>query len=116
MRECRIAVFPGDGIGREVMAPCLGLLDEAVGRAGGVRLRYDEHEAGAERYRDTGVVITEAAWRSAETSDAILLGAMGLPDVRYPDGTEVAPHLKFRDRFGLYAGIRPIRVLPGVQR
>ena len=38
---------------------------------------------------------------------------MGLPDVRYPDGTEVAPHLDFRDRFELYAGVRPIRVLPG---
>ena len=39
---------------------------------------------------------------------------MGLPDVRYPDGTEVAPHLDFRDRFELYAGVRPVRVLAGV--
>ena len=41
---------------------------------------------------------------------------MGLPDVRYPDGTEVAPHLDFRDRFELYAGVRPVRVLAGARR
>ena len=50
---------------------------------------------------------------AAESADAILLGAMGLPDVRYPNGTEVAPHLDFRERFELYAGVRPVRVLPG---
>jgi 3-isopropylmalate dehydrogenase len=39
---------------------------------------------------------------------------MGLPDVRYPDGTEVQPHLDFRERFELYAGVRPIRIVPGM--
>jgi len=42
-----------------------------------------------------------------------LLGAMGLPNVRFPDGTEVQPHLDMREKFELYAGIRPIRILPG---
>ena len=51
--------------------------------------------------------------RGARAADAILLGAMGLPAVRYPDGTEVAPQLDFRERFQLYAGVRPIRVLRG---
>ena len=46
MRDFRIAVLPGDGIGREVMAPCLTLL-EAVTSATGVRLRLDSYEAGA---------------------------------------------------------------------
>ncbi len=113
MREFRIAVFPGDGIGREVMAPCLALLDKVVSRAGGFRLRLQTYEAGAELYRDTGVALPEDALRAAETADAILLGAMGLPSVRYPNGTEVAPHLEFRERFQLYAGVRPVRVLPG---
>lgn len=114
MREFRIAVFPGDGIGREVMTPCLALLDLVISRAGGVRLAFDAHEAGAEHYRQTGVAIPDEALRAAEGADAILLGAMGLPDVRYPDGTEVQPHLDFRERFALYAGVRPIRVWPGV--
>jgi 3-isopropylmalate dehydrogenase len=113
MREFRIAVFPGDGIGREVMAPCLAVLDALINRVGGFRLRLETYEAGAEQYRATGIALPEDALLGAERADAILLGAMGLPDVRYPDGTEVAPHLDFRQRFQLYAGVRPIRVLRG---
>jgi 3-isopropylmalate dehydrogenase len=113
MREFRIAVFPGDGIGREVMAPCLALLEATVSRIGGFRLRLESYEAGAELYRDTGVALPDQALKAAASADAILLGAMGLPSVRYPNGTEVAPHLEFRERFDLYAGVRPVRVLPG---
>jgi 3-isopropylmalate dehydrogenase len=113
MRELRIAVFPGDGIGCEVMDPCLDVLQAALVHAHDCRLRFDRYEAGAEVYRRTGVALKESAWHGAASADAILLGAMGLPDVRYPDGTEVAPHLDFRQRFGLYAGVRPVRVLPG---
>ncbi len=113
MREFRIAVFPGDGIGREVMSPCLTLLDIAVARVGGFRLAIDVHEAGADLYRRTGIALPDAAMRAAESADAILLGAMGLPDVRYPDGTEVQPHLDFRERFELYAGVRPFRLFKG---
>ncbi len=113
MRELRIAVFPGDGIGPEVMAPCLALLERLLAHAHDVRLRLEHYRAGAQLYRDTGVALPDESLRGAEQADAILLGAMGLPEVRYPDGTEVAPHLDFRQRFGLYAGIRPIRVLPG---
>jgi 3-isopropylmalate dehydrogenase len=113
MREFVIAVFPGDGIGAEVMAPCLQLLERVAARSGAFRLRFDTYEAGAQLYRRTGVALPDAAVRGAEQADAILLGAMGLPDVRYPDGTEVAPQLDFRERFGLYAGVRPVRALAG---
>jgi 3-isopropylmalate dehydrogenase len=113
MREFHIAVFPGDGIGREVMAPCLALLEAVVSRAGQFRLRLETHEAGAGAYRDTGVALSEKALAAAESADAILLGAMGLPDVRYPNGTEIVPQIELRERFELYAGVRPIRALPG---
>ena len=112
--EFRIAVFPGDGIGHEVMAPCVELLRATMARVGGFGLDFTFFEAGADLYRRTGEALPAAAMQGAETADAILLGAMGLPDVRYPDGTEVAPHLDFRDRFELYAGVRPIRVLAGL--
>jgi 3-isopropylmalate dehydrogenase len=115
MRDFRIAVFPGDGIGREVMAPCLGLLEAVTSRAGDVRLRFEAHEAGAELYQKIGVALPEEAVAAAASADAILLGAMGHPDVRYPNGTEVVPQIDLRDRLQLYAGIRPIRVLPGVR-
>jgi 3-isopropylmalate dehydrogenase len=112
-REFRIAVFPGDGIGHEVMQPSVELLKVATAQVGGVVLNLEYFEAGADLYRRTGEALPAAAMAGATSADAILLGAMGLPDVRYPDGTEVAPHLDFRDRFELYAGVRPIRVIPG---
>jgi len=114
MRDFNVAVFPGDGIGREVMTPCLALLEQAAARAGGFRLRFETQEAGADLYRRTGTALPPSAVAAAEAADAILLGAMGLPDVRYPDGTEVQPHLDLRERFELYAGIRPIRIVRGM--
>ena len=112
-RAFHIAVFAGDGIGREVMAPCLTLLDLVVERAGGVRLLYAPHEMGADCYLKTGSALPDEAMAAARSADAILLGAMGLPSVRYADGTEITPQLDLRERLNLYAGVRPIRVLPG---
>jgi len=80
---------------------------------GGFRFLFENYEAGAAVYRRTGVALPEEVLQAAEGADAILLGAMGLPDVRYPDGTEVSPQIEFRERFSLYAGVRPIRLLPG---
>ena len=51
----------------------------------------------------------------AARADAILLCAMGLPEVRYPDGREIAPQLELRFEYGLYAGVRPVRPIPGVR-
>ena len=113
MREFQIAVFPGDGIGVEVMASCLALLESVVAQTGGLRLACTSYEAGAALYRDTGVSLPQEAVDAAARADAILLGAMGLPSVRYPNGTEVAPQIEFRERFELYAGVRPVRLLPG---
>jgi 3-isopropylmalate dehydrogenase len=52
--------------------------------------------------------------RLCDEADAILLGACGLPSVRYPDNTEIAPQVELRFRFDLYAGVRPARLIPGV--
>jgi len=113
MREFQIAVLPGDGIGKEVMTSCLALLDSVVAQTGGFRLSCTSYEAGAALYRDTGVALPQEAVDAAARADAILLGAMGLPNVRYPNGTEVTPQIELRERFELYAGVRPVRLLPG---
>lgn len=114
MRDYRIAVFAGDGIGREVMAPCLDLLGAVARRIGGLTIHFEPHEAGAELFSRTGVALPDSAVEAAAASDAILLGAMGLPGVRYSNGTEVTPQIELRERFQLYAGVRPIRVFPGM--
>lgn len=108
----QIAVLPGDGIGVEVMRPCLEVLEAASNRIGGFRLAFDQREAGALCYRDTGVALPEASLAAARTADAILLGAMGWPEIRYADGTEISPQIDLRIEFGLYAGVRPVRTLP----
>jgi 3-isopropylmalate dehydrogenase len=109
----RIAVMPGDGIGVEVMDAALGVL-ERLTRRHGLGLAQETLRAGAFAYRDTGTALSEECFRRAEAADAILFGAMGWPGIRYPDGTEIAPQLDLRFRLGLYAGVRPIRAIPGV--
>jgi len=86
MHSFRIAVFPGDGIGAEVMVPCVALLTDLAARSGNFHLQFQTHEAGAGLYRRTGVALPPEAMISARQADAILLGAMGLPDVRQADG------------------------------
>jgi 3-isopropylmalate dehydrogenase len=109
-----IAVLPGDGIGHEVMQPCLAVIDAAVRRTGTFELRYEWLEAGADTYRRTGNALPRETFEACRRADAILLGAMGMPYIRYPDGTEIAPQLDLRFDLGLYAGVRPIRTIPGV--
>ncbi|MEM8923099.1 MAG: isocitrate/isopropylmalate family dehydrogenase [Actinomycetota bacterium] len=108
----RIAVLPGDGIGPEITPPCLEVVTAAVGASG--RLVFQSLPAGAGLYRDSGESLPDATLAVAAHADAILLAAMGLPEVRYPDGREIAPQLDLRERLDLYAGMRPIRSIPGV--
>ena len=112
-RSFRIAVMPGDGIGPEVMESALAVLDASVGAGAGFALEYEHLPAGAAAWRDTGSAMSDEVFERAKAADAILLGAMGLPDIRHDDGTEIAPQLDLRFRLGLYAGVRPVRALPG---
>ena len=113
-RSFDIAVLPGDGIGQEVMLPCLKLLDLATELCEGPKLNYQMIDCGATYYTKTGISFAEEDFMRAKAADAILLGAMGLPSVRYPDGREIAPKLELRERLKLYAGVRPIRFFEGV--
>ncbi len=110
----RIAVMPGDGIGTEIMPPCLEILRRVQDQIGGFGLDFEELPAGADHYRETGTALPEDSLRRAGEADAVLLGAMGLPSVRYPDGREIAPQLDLRETFELFAGLRPVRSLPGL--
>jgi 3-isopropylmalate dehydrogenase len=108
-----IAVLPGDGIGPEVMAPALEILRKVEAKAG-LSFRFTEAPAGANHYKETGKSMPDSTLRLCEQADAILLGACGLPSVRYPDNTEIAPQVELRFIFDLYAGVRPARLIPGV--
>jgi len=110
--DLRIAVLPGDGIGHEIMDACITVLDKIQAKVGGYKLSYNHLRAGAEFYRETGIEITDEDMKATGEADAILFGAMGLPDVRLPNGTEIAPHLQMRTNYGLFAGVRPVKAYP----
>ena len=109
-----IAVLPGDGIGPEVMAPALAVLEKVAASTPRLKFRFTEAPAGAGHYRDTGKSMPESTVKLCEEADAILLGACGLPHIRYPDNTEIMPQVELRFIFDLYAGVRPCRLIPNV--
>jgi len=109
----RIAVLPGDGIGTEVTEATLAVL-EPLARRHGIGITTEVLPAGAFHYQATGEGFPESSFKAAEAADAILLGAMGWPGIRQADGTEIAPQLDLRFRLNLYAGVRPVRAIPGV--
>ena len=112
--QFKIAVLPGDGIGPEIMSACIEVLHRLLADQPRFSLAYLSGPGGAQHYADTGVALPDATMRTCEEADAILFGSMGLPHIRYPDGTEVNPQLGLRKDFDLYAGVRPIRAIPGV--
>ena len=113
MIDYEIAVLPGDGIGTEVTDAALAVLGTLAPRLGR-RLRTTVHPAGAGHYRDHGEALPAATLEACRAAHATLFGAMGLPDVRAADGTEVIPQLDIRFALDLYAGVRPIRTWPGL--
>lgn len=111
--EFNIAVFEGDGIGAEIMAPTLDLLQQICPDSGDFGLRFQKLPAGAAHYARTGESLPADSLKAAASADAILLSAMGLPSVRYSDGTEISPQIELRQEFMLFAGLRPVVVAPG---
>jgi 3-isopropylmalate dehydrogenase len=111
-----IALFKGDGIGVDVSDAAFAVIDAACGRIGGFALDVQEIDAGAAYFREHGRDLAPGAEEAAERADAIFLGAIGLPSVRHADGTEIAPHLRFREMFQLYAGVRPVKAYPNAPR
>ena len=107
-----IALIKGDGIGVDVTDATMAVVDAAVAKVGGRSFNYIPILAGAGHYQETGLDIEADGEERAGDADAILLGAIGLPSVRHADGTEIAPHLRLRDRYGLYAGVRPVKAYP----
>lgn len=109
-----IAVIPGDGIGPEIVDATLTLLDECEERYG-LRLNPAHYDFSADLYRRAGRKITAAEMDEiGSTKDAVLFGAMGLPDVRGPEGLELGAQVEMRAHYGLFASLRPVRLFAGV--
>jgi 3-isopropylmalate dehydrogenase len=108
----RVAIIKGDGIGIDVTNATLEIVAAALSATEAAPLDTFHIAAGAGYFRDHGIDIEPGGEEAAGRADAIFLGAIGLPSIRHPDGTEISPHLRLRDRYRLYAGVRPVRAYP----
>ena len=108
-----IAVFEGDGIGPEITNPTVEILRTLADEARDYDLTFTEAPAGAAHYAATGQSLPRRSLDIAKRADAILLSAMGLPEVRYEDGTEISPQIDLRKELTLFAGVRPVTVRAG---
>jgi 3-isopropylmalate dehydrogenase len=104
----RIAVLPGDGIGSEVTCAGLDVLRAVESRLASTHFELSEFSVGAGEYLRNGDPLPPQVFEQLKEFDAILLGAMGLPGVRWPDGVEMTPQLDLRERLELYCGMRPV--------
>ncbi len=107
-KQFRIVTLPGDGIGPEITAEAVKVVRAIEQIYDGLTFEIEERQAGARCYLDCGSPLPDATWAACRTADAIFLGAMGLPDVRRADGTEIAPQLDLRRGLDLFAGVRPV--------
>ncbi|EWT00756.1 3-isopropylmalate dehydrogenase [Intrasporangium oryzae NRRL B-24470] len=107
-----IAVIGGDGIGPEVVAEGLKVLDAVVGEAG-PKIATTEYDLGARRWHATGETLPDSVLEELRGHDAILLGAIGDPSV--PSGVlERGVLLPLRFALDHFVNLRPARLFPGV--
>ena len=113
MRTYHIASIPADGIGPEVIAAGLEVLDAVASRDGGFKLDITHFDWGSERYRREGALMPSDGLNQLHGLDAILFGAVGAPDI--PDHVTLwGLRLPICQGFDQYANVRPTRILPGV--
>ncbi len=109
----KIAVMPGDGTGPEVTAEAVKVLKVAADKFG-FKAELTEFDFGGERYKRTGETLPDSAVEELRKFDAILLGAIGHPDVA-PGILEKGILLKARFALDQYINLRPVKLFPGVE-
>ncbi len=109
----KIAVMPGDGTGPEVTAEAVKVLKAAAVKFN-FKIELAEFDFGGERYKRTGETLPDSAIDELKKFDAILLGAIGHPDVA-PGILEKGILLKARFALDQYINLRPVKLFPGVE-
>ncbi len=109
----KIAVIPGDGIGKEVIPVGIRVL-EAVGKKQNIDFQFDHYDWSCERYQQTGMMMPEDGLQQIKEHDAIYLGAVGFPGV--PDHISLWGLLiPIRRHFKQYVNLRPVKLFSGVR-
>ena len=113
MKTYKIAVMGGDGTGPEVTAEAVKVLKAAAAKFA-FKADLTDFDFGGERYKRTGETLPDIAIEELRKFDAILLGAIGHPDVK-PGILEKGILLKARFELDQYINLRPVRLFPGVE-
>ena len=114
MKTHKIALYPGDGIGQEVTPSAVGVLERCAELDGGFQLEFTGFPWGVDYHRKTGDVVAEDYLEILRPFDAIFLGAVGYPSI-LPDHITLAPLVRMRQSFDLYACVRPAKLFTGVR-
>jgi tartrate dehydrogenase/decarboxylase/D-malate dehydrogenase len=113
-RSYSIAAIPGDGIGPEVIAAGIEVLQTLAERTGDLRLEFEQFPWGSDFYRRTGRMMDADGLERLRRFDAIFFGAVGDPDL--PDDLTLwGLRLAICQGFDQYANVRPVRLLPGIK-
>lgn len=113
MRIHKVAAIPGDGIGPEVIAAGLEVLETCAQRDGGFSLKVEHFDWGSDYYKKHGVMMPEGGADTLRPFDAIYFGAVGAPDI--PDHITLwGLRLAICQPLDQYANVRPARILPGI--
>ena len=107
-----LAVIGGDGVGPEVVSEALKVVAAAADRFG-FSVATTEYDVGGRRYLQTGEVLPDSVLDELRRHDAILLGAVGTPEVP-PGVLERGLLLKLRFAFDQFVNLRPVKLYPGV--
>ncbi|HEY9064205.1 MAG TPA: tartrate dehydrogenase [Burkholderiaceae bacterium] len=113
MKTYRIAMIPGDGIGKEVVPAGQQVLEALAAASDGFRFEFESFDWGGDHFRAHGVMMPENGLNAIRDKDAILFGSAGDPHI--PDHVTLwGLRLKICQGFDQYANVRPTRILPGI--
>jgi len=114
MKNIKLAVIPGDGIGKEVVPASLKVLDTIADIHGGLKFEYEHFDYGCDYYLEHGSMMAPDGMERLGQSDSVFLGAVG-------DASKVPDHislwgllLKIRKEFQLEINVRPAKVFSGI--
>jgi 3-isopropylmalate dehydrogenase len=112
-KQYNISLLPGDGTGPEVVDEAVKVL-EKTSKDYEIDFVFTNNDLGGDRYLSTGELVTDKDIEQFKNSDAVLLGAIGHPDVK-PGILEQGILLKLRKEFDQYINLRPVVLYPGVE-
>jgi tartrate dehydrogenase/decarboxylase/D-malate dehydrogenase len=114
MKTYRIALIPGDGIGKEVVPAGRNVLEALAAAGGSPRFSFETFDWGGDYYRRHGTMMPADGLDALRGMDAILFGSAGDPDI--PDHITLwGLRLAICQGFDQYANVRPTRILPGIE-